>query len=61
MLEEDGYDILFVDEIMFTKSTLNDRAWSKKNQNFEYDLKQMGNGAVACVAAISMNNGVDHF
>ena len=61
MLEEDGYDILFVDETMFTKNTIYDRAWSRKNEPFEYDLKQVSSGAVACLAAISMNHGVDHF
>ncbi len=55
----DGYRILYLDEVMTTKSTLPMFEWSALNDNMKVDLSQFSGQTTATVAAISEKHGVD--
>ena len=59
MLNEDGYECLYLDEMMSTKGTYQDRTWSRKGDLHQIDLKQTSGQTMASIAAISWQNGVD--
>ena len=59
-LEAEGYRILFVDEIVTTKSTIPSHEYSAPNRPFRVDFKQFQSSCIATVAAISHEKGVDH-
>ena len=59
MLEEDGYEILFLDEMMITKRSLPKTEWSLPKQPCEYDFRQVSETPIACIAAISRRFGVE--
>ena len=58
-LEAQGHHILYVDEMMTTKSTIPSHEYSLKGRPIEVDYKQYSSLSVATVAAISAKNGVD--
>jgi len=53
MLNEDGYECLYLDEMMSTKGTYQDRTWSRKGDLHQIDLKQTSGQTMASIAAIS--------
>lgn len=57
--KSEGYRIIYVDEMMTTKSTIPTTEWSCKNKPLKLDYKQFTNQGIATVAGISMENGVD--
>ena len=57
---EQGYEIIYLDEVMFTSKTHITRAWSPKNINFSIDQKKLNHKALAVIAAISENGGLEH-
>ena len=54
-----GFDIIYVDEVMFTTQTLPKEAWSAVNDPFKMDLKSVQQKAKAVVAGISLSRGVE--
>ena len=54
-----GYNIVYVDEVMFTRRTMFTHCYSPKNEPFEYDFSQCDNRTVAVIAAISYFRGVE--
>ena len=56
---ENNYDLLWLDEVMFTTRTLADRAWSPKRQPLFIDQKESNIKATAVVAVVSERNGVE--
>ena len=59
-LQAQRFRILFVDEIVTTKSTIPTHEYSAPNQPFRIDLKQYQSTCIATVAAISFDKGVEH-
>ena len=54
-----GFRILQIDEAMYTKRVLPKFDWSKKHKNASIDWQKMDTGALAVVAAISREQGVE--
>ena len=61
MVKEDGFQICFLDEVMFTKKNYLERAWSLKGCPFQIDMSQVNGFAVAAIAMISWQRGIDYF
>ena len=59
MYHKEHYDIVWVDETLFTTKTQLPRAWSQKHENFQIDMRKTNMKPIACVAAISERFGVD--
>ena len=58
-LMEQGYDIVFLDETMVTRSTLPKLEWSLPGANVSYDTRDLYVQTTALLAGISMKKGVD--
>ena len=59
LMQADGYEPIYLDEMMVTVSTVPKKVWSIKNQPFKIDLKQVNGQTTACIASISARNGVE--
>ena len=55
----DNYDIVYLDEVMFTKKTYLDRSWSLRRLPLECDGTLLNMPAVACAVAVSERYGLD--
>ena len=55
-----GFEVLYADELMFTRSTVGDRVWSPKKVHYEIDRKNFNIETTAVIAAISIKKGVEH-
>ena len=53
------FRIVYLDEMMVTKRTLPQTAWSHKMHNFQLDLSKIDTSAVAVLCAVSREYGVD--
>ena len=53
-LIRDGYEILYLDEAIFSFNTFNGRVWSHANNNFEVLEHQTAIKTQALLAAISL-------
>ena len=49
----EGYEILYLDEIMFTKNTYLERTWARVNKPLEVDLEHFYHEAIAVCVAVS--------
>ena len=58
-IKEDNYDIVYIDEVMFTKKTYLDRSWSIQRYPLEFDGTMLNMPAVACAVAVSERYGLD--
>ena len=58
-IKADNYDIVYIDEVMFTKKTYLDRSWSIQRYPLECDGTLMNMPAVACAVAVSERYGLD--
>ena len=56
---EEGFRIVYVDEICTTKSTIPTHEWSAKNRPVRLDYRQFARECIATIAAVSLENGVD--
>ena len=54
-----GFRLVQLDEMMVTKRTLAKADWTPKLQNASIDWQQMGTGALAVIAAVSRERGVE--
>ena len=52
-IKEGNYDIVYIDEVMFTKKTYLDRSWSIQRNPLECDGTLLNMPAVACAVAVS--------
>ena len=50
---EQHYDLIYIDEVMFTKHTYLDRTWSGPNDHLECDMRQLNMTPIACCVAVS--------
>ena len=55
-----GFRILCLDEMMVTKSTIQRREWSSKGNRFEVDHAKFSETAVAALASVSAEMGLEH-
>ena len=60
-LKQKGFRILYLDEAVFTFNSFQGRAWSHKNSNIAVTEEQTSIKTQALLAAISLENGVDHY
>ena len=58
-MKQQGFRIIFIDEMCVTKSTIPTHEYSLKNQPIEIDIKGFQNKTVAVLAGISMEKGVE--
>ena len=56
---QNNFDLVFVDEVMFTKHTFVDRTWSKAREPIKYDMRDVNMKPLACVVAVSERYGLD--
>ena len=54
-----GFRIIYLDEMMVTKSTMALNEWSCKLSNHEVDMQHFGKETLAVLAAVSKEYGVD--
>ena len=54
-----GFRIVYLDEMMTTKRTLPKMAWTLPKENFQLDLSNIDTSAIASVAAVSREFGLD--
>ena len=59
MAFERKFRIIQLDECLVTKNTIPKTAWSLKRMNIQLDNKELNIGALAIMAAISREYGVD--
>jgi hypothetical protein len=58
---KEGRRVIFTDEAMFTTSTLQDRAYSGKGENIALEEKLVSSPAIAVVAGVSAEKGLEAF
>ena len=58
-MTQNNFDLVFVDEVMFTKHTFVDRTWSKAREPIKYDMRDVNMKPLACVVAVSEKYGLD--
>ena len=58
-LDSQGYDIIYLDEVVFSSKTYSNRTWSPVNRNLQMDLKHAQMPPIACIACISYESGLD--
>ena len=58
-LTEEGYRVIFIDEICVTKSTIPTHEYSPIRQPIEIDLRGFSNKTIAVLAGISAEKGVE--
>ena len=58
-LTQQGYRVIFIDEICVTKSTIPTHEYSPLKQPIEIDLKGFSNKTIAVLAGISSIKGVE--
>ena len=56
---DDGFRIIYCDEVMFSSRTQLSKCWSLPNSPLEIDLSHFKAAPVAVIAAISFDKGVD--
>jgi putative transposase len=56
-----GRRVIFTDEAMFTTSTLQDRAYATKGNNIALEEKLVSSPAIAVVAGVSADRGLEAF
>ena len=57
----DGYRIVYIDEICFTRTTVPKTEYNPKSQNMAADLVHLNEPTLAVLSAISMEKGQEHF
>ena len=55
--KNDGYRMIYIDETMFTRSTLPDTEWARPNENMTLDVAMKNEPTLALLAGISKENG----
>ena len=55
-----GFRIVYLDEMMVTKSTLPKTEWSHKLHNYRLDLSKIDTSAIAVLCAVSREFGIEH-
>ena len=55
--KNDGYKIIYIDETMFTRSTLPDTEWARPKENMTVDVAMKNEPTLALLAGISKENG----
>ena len=56
---DDGFHVIFVDEMMVTKSTIPTHDYSQKNSQIRIDYKQYAKETIAVLAGVSAEMGLD--
>ena len=56
-----GYRFIYIDETMFTRTTVPDTEWSKAKQNMVVDLNKLEEPTYSVLAGISKEKGMEHF
>ena len=57
----DGYKLIYIDETMFTRSTVPDIEWALPGKNMTVDVALKNEPTLALLAGISKKNGLEHF
>ena len=57
----EGRKILWLDELNFTKRTLQSREWSAKNSNLAIDQEQVYQGYKSVIVTVSRESGLEHY
>ena len=57
----DGYRVIYIDEICFTRSTVPKTEYSAKGKNMAADLVHLKEPTLAVLSAISKEKGQEHF
>ncbi len=57
----DGYRIVYIDEICFTRTTVPKTEYNLKSQNMAADLVHLNEPTLAVLSAISTEKGQEHF
>ena len=57
MAKNDGYRIVYIDETMFTRKSLQLEEWSLPKENFRIDEALLNEPTLAMISAISKENG----
>ena len=55
-----GYRIVYIDETMFTRTTVPETEWARPKQNMAVDLGKLQEPTLALLAGISRKNGLEH-
>lgn len=56
---QNGFDIIYCDEVTFTVKTQLANAWSLPNEPLQIDYKQFEQGCIAAIVCISLTKGVE--
>ena len=59
--KNDGYRVVYIDEICFTRTTVPKTEYSAKNKNMSADLAHLKEPTLAVLSAISKENRQEHF
>lgn len=57
----DGYRIIYLDEICFTRSSVPKTEYSVKGENMPADLAHLNEPTIAVLSAISKEKGQEHY
>ena len=61
MARKDGFKIIFIDETMFTRTTLPKVEWTLPKENMAVDLDRLKEPTLALLHGISREKGNEHF
>ena len=56
-----GRKILWLDELNFTKRTLQSKEWSPKHSNLSVDQEQVYQGYKSVIVTVSRESGLEHY
>ena len=59
--KNDGFRVVYIDEICFTKGTVPKTEYSAKGKNMAADLVHLKEPTLAVLSAISLDKGQEHF
>ena len=54
-----GFEVVYLDEVMFTSNSNLKRTWAAKRSPISVDRKQMSHPTIACIASVSASNGLE--
>ena len=59
--KNDGYRVVYADETMVTRKSVNNTEWARKHENMTVDQAKLNEPTLALLAAISKEKGLEHW
>jgi hypothetical protein len=60
-LLESGYRLIWVDECVYTRTTIATKTWKRSETTVMYKNKSLNIGSIAMIAGVSMEYGLEYY